>query len=117
MPHHPNAAAAFLDTNIRSHERANTCGPLREVQVETKQQQQQQQQDAGVWSEGGMPVSPDAERFTGLKRTKIYELMNDGSVAWSKVGARRVVSRRSLRLLLEAGSSAATAGAVNTRAA
>ena len=46
---------------------------------------------------------PEAEEFTGLGRSTIYGLMEDGSLAYVKVGRRRLIPRRALVELLERG--------------
>lgn len=56
------------------------------------------------WSKGAMTIK-DAEEFSGLKRTTLYALMGAGSLVFSKVGARRLISRASIESLLEAGVS------------
>ncbi|WP_366520759.1 helix-turn-helix domain-containing protein [Acidocella sp.] len=44
---------------------------------------------------------------TGLGRTKLYELIGDGSLATTTIGRRRLVFVDSLRALLEPGNAAA----------
>lgn len=43
----------------------------------------------------------DACRRTGLKPTKLYELINTGAIESTKVGKRRIIVVRSLRRLIE----------------
>jgi excisionase family DNA binding protein len=51
--------------------------------------------------DGGMSVE-QAAKFSSLSRSQIYELMSAGRLAYSKIGARRIVLRASLvRLLAE----------------
>jgi excisionase family DNA binding protein len=38
----------------------------------------------------------DAQRYTGLGRTKLWELLSDGSIDGAKVGRAVRISRRSL---------------------
>lgn len=51
------------------------------------------------------PISvriPDAVRLTGLSRSRLYELMKSGDIAFAKVGASTLVLVDSLRSFLEA---------------
>ncbi len=45
---------------------------------------------------------PDAGRMVGLSRSRIYELMDEGTIESRKVGRRRLVLVRSLERLFEA---------------
>jgi excisionase family DNA binding protein len=44
---------------------------------------------------------PEACRISGIKRTKLYELLGDGTIKSKKLGRRRIVSRRSLSDLFQ----------------
>lgn len=57
------------------------------------------------WREGGISVS-EAASFSTIKRAKLYRLMESGELVYSKVGTKRVISKVSLRHLLEAGQAA-----------
>lgn len=46
----------------------------------------------------------DACHITGLGKTKLYELMNDGVVISAMVGGRRIVQFASLKALVDASS-------------
>ena len=46
----------------------------------------------------------EACRITGLKRTKLYELLQDGTIKSKKFGRRRIVIRRSLSELFRHAS-------------
>ena len=43
---------------------------------------------------------PDAIRASGIKRTKLYELIGDGRLKVTKVGRRTLVTAASLRALV-----------------
>jgi excisionase family DNA binding protein len=47
----------------------------------------------------------EACSVTGLGRTKLYELIGDGSIATTTIGRRRLVFIESLRALLESESA------------
>ena len=59
--------------------------------------------NADVWAEGAENVD-GACAFIGCKRSTLFDLMARGDVVWTnlggKAGARRVVSRKSLRAYL-----------------
>ncbi len=42
----------------------------------------------------------EALRLSGLSRTKIYELMSKGQIAFTNVGKRRLINYQSLKTLL-----------------
>jgi excisionase family DNA binding protein len=42
----------------------------------------------------------EASRLSGLQRSKLYELMGEGELAFVKVGARRLIPRRAIVALL-----------------
>lgn len=44
----------------------------------------------------------EACEMSGLGKTKLYELIGDGSVATTRIGRRRLVKVDSLRAVLEA---------------
>lgn len=44
----------------------------------------------------GLLSVPDAEAFSGLKKSTLYLLMADGSLPYCKVGAARRIPRRAL---------------------
>lgn len=44
----------------------------------------------------------DACRVTSIKRTRMYELIGDGTIASVVIGRRRLVKAESLRKLVEA---------------
>jgi excisionase family DNA binding protein len=50
---------------------------------------------------------PEACAAIGLDRSKLYELINDGTIKTSLVGGRRVVPVRELERLIEQGMQAA----------
>lgn len=52
-----------------------------------------------VWSDGAFSIK-DAAAFLAVSRSETYRLMNDGRLAWAKLGRRRVVARRSAINLL-----------------
>lgn len=52
--------------------------------------------------EGSVTVS-EATTWSGLPRSNLYELMERGELAYTKVGRRRLIMRRSLRDLLRRG--------------
>lgn len=52
--------------------------------------------------EGAVGIE-EAKRFTGLGRTVLYRLMGDGRLPFTKVGARRLIPRRSLKQILVDG--------------
>ena len=67
--------------------------------------------DAGeTWAEGGCGVD-EAVAWAGVGRTRLYAAMADGSLVWTKVRARRIVSRLSLRALLSRGAAQIEAAA------
>jgi excisionase family DNA binding protein len=43
---------------------------------------------------------PEASAFTGLGRSKLYELMDSGRLAYVKEGTRRLIPKRALQELL-----------------
>jgi len=45
--------------------------------------------------EGFLTIS-DAERFTGMKRSTLYNLMQDGTLPYAKVGKARRIPKKSL---------------------
>lgn len=55
------------------------------------------------WTEGGMTITQACE-FTTIGRTKLYDEMNAGRLAYRKHGTRRIVSRSSLVRLMSIGS-------------
>jgi excisionase family DNA binding protein len=63
-------------------------------------------------SDGSMTIV-EAGKFTGLGRSTIYGLMDDGSLDYVKVGRRRLIPRRSLTDMLQRAlvSREAVAGA------
>jgi len=52
-----------------------------------------------ICSDGVIAVSA-AQEFSGLSRAGLYRLMQDGRVAYTKIGRRRLVVRQSLIDLL-----------------
>jgi excisionase family DNA binding protein len=51
------------------------------------------------------PISvkiPEAVRLTGLSRSRIYELMGSGDIAFAKVGSSTLILVESLRQFIEA---------------
>lgn len=48
----------------------------------------------------GAAQVPEACRFLGIGRTRLYDLMGDGSLKYTKIGARRVIPRVELRRYL-----------------
>jgi excisionase family DNA binding protein len=50
---------------------------------------------------------PEACAAIGLGRSKLYELINDGTIKTSLVGGRRVVPVQELERLIERGMQAA----------
>lgn len=56
--------------------------------------------------EGGAaePISlriPEAVRLTGLSRSRVYELMKSGEIAYAKVGNSTLILMDSLRAFIE----------------
>jgi excisionase family DNA binding protein len=49
---------------------------------------------------------PEACDATGIGRTKLYELISDGSLEAISVGRRRLITVKSLRDMIETRSSA-----------
>jgi excisionase family DNA binding protein len=49
-----------------------------------------------------------AQEFTGLGRSYLYQLMDAGQLAYTKVGKRRLLPRSELRRLLREGLVGAT---------
>ena len=45
----------------------------------------------------------EAQRFSGLGRTKLYELMEQGRLPFSKVGTRRLIPKNALVRILAEG--------------
>jgi excisionase family DNA binding protein len=45
---------------------------------------------------------PEASRFTGIGRTKLYELMDKGHLPYAKIGASRRIPKVALVKLLAA---------------
>ena len=45
----------------------------------------------------------DAEREFGLRKSRLYAWMADGTLPYSQVGDRRYIPRRSIKQLLAAG--------------
>jgi len=56
-----------------------------------------------AWRDGALSIA-EAGEFLRISRSEIYRLMEDGSLASTKLGRRRVVARRSLVELLERGA-------------
>lgn len=55
--------------------------------------------------DGLKPVSvsiPDASKLTGLSRSRLYELIGDGTLQTKKIGKRRLVPYAALERLIEA---------------
>lgn len=52
-----------------------------------------------ILADGTLSVA-GAEAFSGLGRTTLYELMLGGKLAYTKVGARRLIPKRALLALL-----------------
>jgi len=50
---------------------------------------------------------PEACAAVGLGRSKLYELINDGTIKTSLIGGRRVVPAKELERLIERGMEAA----------
>jgi len=50
---------------------------------------------------------PEACAAVGLGRSKLYELINDGTIKTSLIGGRRVVPVQELERLIERGMQAA----------
>jgi excisionase family DNA binding protein len=44
----------------------------------------------------GLMTVPEAQAFSRLSRSNLYGLMEDGSLAYCKVGRRRLIPRRAL---------------------
>lgn len=51
------------------------------------------------WDEGAMSVEQVGEEFS-LGRTTLFVLLAEGKLVSSKVGRRRIISRKSLKALL-----------------
>ncbi len=58
---------------------------------------------AAVWQDGGLTIA-EAVRFAGVGRSTLYGAMEEGRLAYTKVGRRRVVARRGLVELLASGA-------------
>ncbi|MCL4684961.1 helix-turn-helix domain-containing protein [Myxococcota bacterium] len=58
-----------------------------------------------VWADGGASLA-EAARFSGLGRSKLYQLMDDGKLPYTKVGRRRILARRGLVAMLERSAAA-----------
>jgi excisionase family DNA binding protein len=59
---------------------------------------------AGAFAE---PISvriPEAVRLTGLSRSRIYELMKSGDIAYAKVGSSTLILVESLRSFIHGRS-------------
>jgi predicted DNA-binding transcriptional regulator AlpA len=54
------------------------------------------------FADGTMKVA-EAVKFSGISRSRLYELMNEGHLQWSKVGGTRLIARRSLVELITHG--------------
>jgi excisionase family DNA binding protein len=52
--------------------------------------------------EGLLKVHPDATSFCGLSRSTLYELMDDGRLAYVKIGKARRIPKSALLALLAA---------------
>lgn len=52
-------------------------------------------------ADGVCSVSPEAEDITGLKKSKLYELMQRGDLPYCKIGGARRIPRRALIELLD----------------
>lgn len=61
-----------------------------------------EQVKADLLADGAMPVD-EAERFSGVKRSFLYDRMAKGELAYVKAGARRLIPRRALVDLLARG--------------
>ncbi len=57
---------------------------------------------ADLTDEGAITVR-EATVFSGVPRSTLYEVMDRGELAYTKVGRRRLIMRRSLRDLLRRG--------------
>jgi excisionase family DNA binding protein len=58
------------------------------------------------------PISvkvPEAVRLTGLSRSRIYELMRSGDIAYAKVGSSTLILVESLRAFVNGRRSSASA--------
>jgi excisionase family DNA binding protein len=51
---------------------------------------------ASICADGLVPPWPDGGEFLGIKRTKMYELMQDGSIPYVRVAGDRKIPRRAL---------------------
>lgn len=52
-------------------------------------------QAADLWADGALTV-PAAVRFSGVCRTRLFVLMRDGVLPWSRNGTHRLIPRRAL---------------------
>lgn len=57
-----------------------------------------------VWRDGAMTVT-EATQFTGIGRTKMYELAGQGAIPTTVVGGRRLFARQGLVSLLASGAT------------
>ena len=56
-----------------------------------------------IWADGGLTLG-GSTAFPGLGRTMLYQEMAAGRLEYRKHGTRRIISKRSLVLLMAAGS-------------
>lgn len=49
---------------------------------------------------------PDAVRYTGLTRTRLYELIQSGELPSAKIGRRRIIRRIDLDALIDRAMNA-----------
>ena len=55
------------------------------------------------WFRDGASSVTESERFSGVKRSKLYELIHAGRLVSTKVDGKRLIARRSLVALLAEG--------------
>jgi hypothetical protein len=55
-----------------------------------------------IWSDGAMTIR-QAEKFSGISRSRLYLTMKRGALVWTGFGGTRLISRRSLIELLAKG--------------
>jgi excisionase family DNA binding protein len=57
--------------------------------------------------EDGLRTIEEAQEFTRLSRSGLYELMENGALAYTKIGRRRLIPHRALVELASRGLSCA----------
>lgn len=81
--------------------RGDTCGNSEAVAMKTAERQPAVQATDLV-AEGCLDI-PGAERFSGMRRSWLYQEMLEGRLAYVTLGRRRLIPLRALRERIAAG--------------